>query len=179
MWVEGIAEPIVAGRTERTILGEMGSDSRTTSGILDEALDLAERVADEQGRSTCATRPARAPRLEDGAAAAGAPLLNPPAEALQPAEGAPGRRLTRAYFAADVHGAHRQGRPRLSRAAHERCRRDAGDGGLCALPDREFDEIVAQCRRALAWVSQTIAAYGGDPQRLYIAGESAGAHLRR
>ena len=45
VWVEGIAEPILAGRTERTILHEMGQDSAVTSAVLDDALDLAERVA--------------------------------------------------------------------------------------------------------------------------------------
>jgi hypothetical protein len=53
VWVEGLAEPIVASRTERTILAEMGQDaSAATSAVLDDALDLAERLATavEQGR---------------------------------------------------------------------------------------------------------------------------------
>ncbi len=52
VWVEGIKEPIVAARTERTILHEMGQDASGTSPVLDEALDLAERLAAavEQGR---------------------------------------------------------------------------------------------------------------------------------
>jgi hypothetical protein len=52
VWVEGLAEPIVASRTERTILAEMGQDSSGASPILDDALDLAERLAAavEQGR---------------------------------------------------------------------------------------------------------------------------------
>ena len=52
VWVEGIAEPIVASRTERTILHEMGQDSAASSAVLDEALDLAERLAEaaEEGR---------------------------------------------------------------------------------------------------------------------------------
>jgi len=45
VWVEGIAEPILAGRTERTILADMGQDSAMASVALDDALDLAERVA--------------------------------------------------------------------------------------------------------------------------------------
>jgi hypothetical protein len=46
VWVEGLPEPIVASRTERTILAEMGHDtSAAMSPLLDEALDLAERVA--------------------------------------------------------------------------------------------------------------------------------------
>jgi hypothetical protein len=45
VWVEGIADPIVAARTERTILHEMGQDATAQSQIVDEALDLAERLA--------------------------------------------------------------------------------------------------------------------------------------
>ncbi|HZC30170.1 MAG TPA: hypothetical protein VE261_01550, partial [Gaiellaceae bacterium] len=52
VWVEGVADPIVASRTERTILHDMGQDASLTSPVLDEALDLAERLAEavEQGR---------------------------------------------------------------------------------------------------------------------------------
>jgi hypothetical protein len=52
VWVEGIADPIVASRTERTILSEMGHDASEPSPVLDEALDLAERLAAqvEEGR---------------------------------------------------------------------------------------------------------------------------------
>lgn len=45
VWVDGIAEPIVASRTERTILAEMGADSTLRSQLLDEAVALAERIA--------------------------------------------------------------------------------------------------------------------------------------
>src|SRR5690606_9393537 len=52
VWVEGIPEPIVASRTERTILHDMGQDPSAGSPIVDEALDLAERLvaAAEAGR---------------------------------------------------------------------------------------------------------------------------------
>jgi len=52
VWVDGLADPIVASRTERTILAEMGQDSSEGSAVLDEALDLAERLANavEEGR---------------------------------------------------------------------------------------------------------------------------------
>lgn len=46
VWVEGITEPIVASRTERTILQDMGQDAAMQAPILDDALDLAERLAD-------------------------------------------------------------------------------------------------------------------------------------
>ena len=52
VWVEGVPDPIVASRTERTILADMGHDGEARSAMLDEALDLAERLAAavEQGR---------------------------------------------------------------------------------------------------------------------------------
>jgi hypothetical protein len=45
VWVDGIGDPILAGRTERTILHDMGQDASAASVVLDDALDLAERVA--------------------------------------------------------------------------------------------------------------------------------------
>src|SRR5712671_1264741 len=52
VWVEGLQEPIVASRTERAILTEMGHDGGDVNPVLDDALDLAERLATavEQGR---------------------------------------------------------------------------------------------------------------------------------
>jgi len=52
VWIDGIEDPVVASRTERTILHEMGQDASGASPVLDEALDLAERLATqvEQGR---------------------------------------------------------------------------------------------------------------------------------
>lgn len=52
VWVEGIEGPLVASRTERTILHEMGSEAGDSAAVLDQALDLAERLASaaEEGR---------------------------------------------------------------------------------------------------------------------------------
>ena len=53
VWVDGVPEPNVASRTERTILADMGQDAaQAMSPLLDDALDLAERLASavEQGR---------------------------------------------------------------------------------------------------------------------------------
>ena len=47
VWVEGVAEPIVASRTERTILADMGQDSAIGKPLLDDALDLAQRLAEQ------------------------------------------------------------------------------------------------------------------------------------
>ncbi len=46
---------------------------------------------------------------------------------------------------------------------------------LC--PWVSVDEIVRQCRAAIAWVVRHIKEFGGDPARIAIGGHSAGAHL--
>lgn len=45
------------------------------------------------------------------------------------------------------------------------------------VPSVDMDELVAQCRRAMAWLYRNIADYGGDPGRLFVSGHSAGGHL--
>ncbi len=47
VWIEGVPDPIVASRTERTILHDMGQDAAITSPIVDQAVDLAERLAEQ------------------------------------------------------------------------------------------------------------------------------------
>ena len=44
VWVEGVEAPILASRTERTILHDMGHEGGD-SAVFDQALDLAERLA--------------------------------------------------------------------------------------------------------------------------------------
>jgi len=66
VWVEGVAGPIVASRTERAIIAAMGgTPGAETARIVDEALDLAQRVADaaEQGRFDVVDLGRRARRL--------------------------------------------------------------------------------------------------------------------
>jgi hypothetical protein len=65
VWVEGIAGPIVASRTERTILHEMGQEAAAEAPIVAEALDLAERLAAaaEAGRVDLGDLGRRARRL--------------------------------------------------------------------------------------------------------------------
>lgn len=46
VWVEGIAEPIVASRTERAILFDMGQGGATDAPLLENALTLARRLAE-------------------------------------------------------------------------------------------------------------------------------------
>jgi hypothetical protein len=50
VWVEGIAEPLVASRTERTILQDMGADASAQVAVLEDALTLAARLADDSER---------------------------------------------------------------------------------------------------------------------------------
>jgi arylformamidase len=40
-----------------------------------------------------------------------------------------------------------------------------------------LDQIVAQCRRALAWCHANAESFNGDPRRLFVCGHSAGGHL--
>ena len=65
VWVEGIAEPIVASRTERTILHDMGQEAAGDSQLVDQALELAERLAQqaETGRVDLADLGRRARKL--------------------------------------------------------------------------------------------------------------------
>lgn len=44
------------------------------------------------------------------------------------------------------------------------------------VPEIEYPAFVKDCAAAIAWVSDHIAAYGGDPGRLVLAGHSAGAY---
>jgi hypothetical protein len=65
VWVEGVADPIVASRTERTILSEMGQEAAANVEILDDAVTLARRLVEgaEQGRLDLADLQRRARRL--------------------------------------------------------------------------------------------------------------------
>lgn len=44
-------------------------------------------------------------------------------------------------------------------------------------PEASMQQIVSSCGKAISWVFDHIAGYGGDPQSIYLAGHSAGAHL--
>jgi arylformamidase len=49
------------------------------------------------------------------------------------------------------------------------------DYAVC--PEVTIDEIVRQCRAAVAWVFRNAEQFGGDRARIYVAGNSAGGHL--
>ena len=44
-------------------------------------------------------------------------------------------------------------------------------------PAARLDRIVAEVRRSVRWLAEHLAEYGADPNRLYVAGHSAGGHL--
>ena len=50
VWVEGVGEPLVASRTERAILHELGQDATLTTPLLDDALALAESLAEDAAK---------------------------------------------------------------------------------------------------------------------------------
>ena len=70
VWVEGIPEAIVASRTERSILFEMGHRDADRPAILDEAIALAERIVEdaERGRVDLGDLARRARRLLEATA---------------------------------------------------------------------------------------------------------------
>ena len=65
VWIDGVTDPLVASRTEVTILRDMGQESAIGGAELDEALDLAARLAAaaEEGRVDLSDLGRRARRL--------------------------------------------------------------------------------------------------------------------
>jgi arylformamidase len=45
------------------------------------------------------------------------------------------------------------------------------------IPTVDMDELVRQCRAAIAWVHRNAPSFGGDPNRIFVSGHSAGGHL--
>lgn len=46
---------------------------------------------------------------------------------------------------------------------------------LC--PGVTLDVIVRQCQASIAWAYHNAASFGGDPNRIFVSGHSAGGHL--
>jgi len=44
-------------------------------------------------------------------------------------------------------------------------------------PDNQYEQMANDCVMAVKWVQQHIAAYGGNAQRIFLMGHSAGGHL--
>jgi hypothetical protein len=70
VWIEGVPDPIIAGRTERTILHEMGQEAAANTQIVEQAIDLAKRTAAgvESGRVDLQDLGRRARRLLEATA---------------------------------------------------------------------------------------------------------------
>ena len=49
VWIDGVVDPLIASRTEVTILRDMGQETIAAGPQLDEALDLAVRLAAARG----------------------------------------------------------------------------------------------------------------------------------
>ncbi len=45
------------------------------------------------------------------------------------------------------------------------------------LPHVEMETIIRDCAKSLHWVHEHIAEHGGDPERVFVMGHSAGAQL--
>jgi arylformamidase len=45
------------------------------------------------------------------------------------------------------------------------------------VPTVNLDELVRQCRAAVAWLYRNAPSLGADPQRIFVSGHSAGGHL--
>jgi acetyl esterase/lipase len=67
--------------------------------------------------------------------------------------------------------------------AHPLMRHLAQQGWVCVAinyrlsPKSDWPAAVVDIKRAIAWVKENIAAYGGDPKFIAITGGSAGGHL--
>lgn len=45
------------------------------------------------------------------------------------------------------------------------------------IPTVDMDELVRQCRTAVAWVYGHAKNFGGDPDRIHVSGHSVGGHV--
>ncbi len=45
------------------------------------------------------------------------------------------------------------------------------------IPTVDLDELVRQCRAAMAWVHDNAAGFNGDPDSIHVSGHSAGGHI--
>lgn len=44
-------------------------------------------------------------------------------------------------------------------------------------PESQFEKMASDCSEAIKWVKDSIADFGGNPNRIFVMGHSAGGHL--
>ena len=44
-------------------------------------------------------------------------------------------------------------------------------------PEAKYDEMATDAAKAVKWVKENIKQYGGDPDKIFVSGHSAGGHL--
>jgi arylformamidase len=45
------------------------------------------------------------------------------------------------------------------------------------IPSVDLDGLIGQCRASIAWLRRHAAEFGGDPERIFVSGNSAGGHI--
>ncbi len=118
----------------------------------------------------------RTKNLEYGPARQAQPARHLPATRRPPAAAPRRRSSSRSTAARWVIGdKSQQGLPLMLQLAAE--------GWVCVAinyrlsPKATWPEHLIDCKRALAWVREHIAEYGGDPDLICVTGGSAGGHL--
>lgn len=94
----------------------------------------------------------------------------------------PHERVVRAPVLVQIHGGawqfgnkEAQGQPLMRFLAARGWIAVAINYRLC--PRERFPAPLVDCKRAVAWVREHVASYGGDPSFIAVTGGSAGAHL--
>lgn len=129
---------------------------------------------DEYARRSAAARQGAARHLELSYGDAAAHRL----DLFLPAPASAGRPPPLLLF---IHGGYWQ---ELSKASSSFAAPDCTEAGMAfaaidytLAPQASVHDIALECRRALRWLHQHAKELGFDPQRIVVAGSSAGAHL--